>query len=449
MKIFEIISMLFKLFIKNPREFVNQINKDNYKTLKSALLNESPDQIFTNAKSLLKSTRKIEESRILQRVTYFTKRINFQNQSPLLITFSHEASRTGAPLIILEFAKIAKLKHGYNIIQILCKGGEIIKEFEEIGYTYTLDYYSNNKGLKIELEALMNQLVSKLNIPKNTPIYINSEGSTKCMKFLHSLGFQNQTSLIHELANYYPNNSWNHIEKYSKNIVFPATFVKDQALIHNKISENKVHVIPQGLLKPELYTEDIEISRAFVRRQLNIPETAHIILGCGSKIARKGTDLFVTIAINYLLLTQKRDVHFVWLGDSPMNELQVWLGRDIEISNLNTNIHLAGQVKDTSKWFVGSDIFLLTSRGDPLPCVIYEAIAAKLHIILYKGTTGYSDLMGFIPGTLLEFIDIPGTIRTIEQLIANDQSQSSQKQSKKLTDFLDMERYTNQLIALS
>ena len=74
MKIFGIISMLYKLFIKNPREFVVQINKDNYKTLKSALLNESPDQIFTNAKSLLKSTRKIEESSILKRVTYFLKK---------------------------------------------------------------------------------------------------------------------------------------------------------------------------------------------------------------------------------------------------------------------------------------------------------------------------------------------------------------------------------------
>lgn len=433
---------LFILFKRYPISFLKQINLDNYKTLRRALLNEPLSEILSNATKLLQRSKN-ENSRGLE------KKINvFINQLPDLNNFdsasiyvSHEASLTGAPLIVLNIAKHYKESHNTLPIHILCVDGEIKNKFEEIGPTYVLKYYHNKRILKQEIKYLISGIHAAYDL-KN--IFVNSEGSTRILQYLKNTKDINIITLIHEMGSYYPKNSWNHISKLSDHIIFPSNIVKLQAQKNSTFDKNKLHVLGQGLMKEELFTANRKKSKSDITRELNIPEESIIILGCGQLILRKGIDVFISVAISTLnSLKNTNNIYFIWLGDSRSNEQKIWANRDIEYSGHKENILLIGQKNNTIPYFTGSDIFLLTSRGDPYPCVVHEAYAAGLPVIGFKNAGGIQEMINTDIGFLIDYADITEMSKAI-LIYINDLEYLKEHQSNAVTyakESLDFSEY--------
>lgn len=390
-KISLIISIL-KIAINSPFAFLSQINLDNWKTFRRASENEEKGEILKNTQKLLDATNKDNFQKSLELTHKFINHVkNKYDNTNFIVFVSHEATMTGAPLIILKIAE--HLKGKCTPIQILCKGGEIANDFQKNGPTYTLQFFHNNHLLKKELTFIFEELQRIGTINR---AYVNSEGSTKLLKFIKAFNIKPVVSLIHEMGSYYPPNSWIHISKYSDHIVFPANAIKQLAIDNSVFDESKINVVGQGLLKEELLTEDMENSKVKIRKELKLRDDSTIILGCGSPIPRKGIDLFILIAISVLNAIDTNilnRVHFVWLGEAPRNEHQIWAARDIAHSAHPKNIHLIGSRKDTIPYFLGSNIFLMTSRGDPFPCVIHEAQASGMPVFAFQNTGGIPEMM--------------------------------------------------------
>lgn len=437
---------LIKVFLNDPLSFVQQINYDNWKTLKRAVRNESAEQILNNSKLLIDKTKNIDLQKVIGAATRFSSSISFPT-SDVTIIASHEASNTGAPLIILEVAKYLKYTKNENIICILCKGGSIKNMFEEHFPTYELASYSNTSILSKEFKVLLSILHEKYNVKS---AYINSEGSTKLNKYIKQGTSAKVISLVHELANYYPKNDWNHISAYSDVIIFPSKFVATQASNRNNIKEKKTMILGQGLLKPNLLPENSnrDRSRQNVLSELNLPADAKIVLGCGSKIPRKGYDLFTVTAINTLSFGATENIHFVWLGDSPLNEHIIWADRDVQLSEHSEQIHFIGNRFNSEDYFLASDIFFLTSRGDPFPCVVHEAIAAELPIVMFKNTNGHEENAELFNGHVIPHANITKASNTILEILADDNRTATYKISAKTKTYLDMDVYSDKLYSL-
>jgi len=174
---------IFKLAFAYPKSFFKQLNGENWRILKKAILNESPSQIIKNARKLLQNTNKDSTNQARKRVNKFVNSIDFPANPNLEIVLfaSHEASRSGAPLIILEVAKYFKEKYNVLPIQLICDDGELLNEFVRVGPTYLMQFYFNAAMLKEEMTFLMAALNKKANIKK---AYINSEGAGKLLPFL-------------------------------------------------------------------------------------------------------------------------------------------------------------------------------------------------------------------------------------------------------------------------
>jgi len=177
----------FKMAFSYPTSFFKQINRQNFEILKKALINESPVSIIKNARKLLQNTNSntIEDAK--KSAEQFISSINkneLQDKEVVLFA-SHEASRSGAPLIILEVAKYFKEKHNIFPIQLICDGGELISDFEAVGPTYLLKYYFNAALLKEEMTHLMKLLNEQTNIKK---AYVNSEGAGNLLQFIKKPG---------------------------------------------------------------------------------------------------------------------------------------------------------------------------------------------------------------------------------------------------------------------
>jgi len=130
-----------------------------------------------------------------------------------------------------------------------------------------------------------------------------------------------------------------------------------------------------------------------------------VISMCGTASKRKGSDIFFQ--------TAKRlpQFNFLWIG--PWNKKEApgnIILDDYEKSRL-TNFYVTHETSNPYPYFRLSDIFVLTSREDPNPLVVMEALFLAKVCIGFSGTGGSKDLLNRF-GILLH-----GEI-TVKQLIS-------------------------------
>jgi glycosyltransferase involved in cell wall biosynthesis len=93
------------------------------------------------------------------------------------------------------------------------------------------------------------------------------------------------------------------------------------------------------------------------------------------------------------LIEQAYRVHFVWVGhweEEMQREIADLSKRNPEIFR---NIHFIGRRDDTDLYYAGADAFALTSREDPFPNVLLEAISVGLPVVAFEGSGGANRLI--------------------------------------------------------
>jgi len=444
----KILASFLKMAFSYPKSFIKQINRQNFEILKKALVKESPSKIIKNVRKLLQNTNSNTINDAKKNVEQFFNSINKSdlNNKEVILFASHEASRSGAPLIILEVARYFKEKHNIFPIQLICDGGELMKEFEAVGPAYLLKYYFNAALLKEEMIHLMNLLNEHATVKK---AYINSEGAGNLLPFIKRSGVETVISLIHEMGHYYDKNAWTHINKYADKVVFPANLVKQKAIENTRFDESKLHVLGQGLLKTELLKADKEKLRKQLRTELKVEPNAILILSCGILIQRKGIDIFILSAISFLNQYKgEQPVYFVWLGEETENYILDWNLSDIDASGYNNQIKLIGNRKNTIPYFMGSDVFYMCSRGDPYPCVVHEAVAAKLPLLVFKNATGFDNKILQQFGNIVDYGDVKQVVEILNSFVSEQQELKYYQNEEIWNNFLDNEIYCKKLFNL-
>ncbi len=378
-----------KTVFRYPSTFFKYISLENYRRLVHAIRTEPPGLILQNFKNLLTRTKHLNTDDIQQHIDSFIRKIPISANKKTVLFVTHEVTYTGAPLIILQLAKDMAAYHSVNPVLLTCKDGGMAADFERFAPTYSIVHGNDHHMMHQELDYLMEQLHQKTDM---TLAYVNSVESRQVLPFLHKNGIKHVVTLIHELGSYYPKNAWKIIDNHSDKIIFPANFVRESALANTPFPLSKIVVRGQGLLKPEILDADQESCRRKIRKELGVPSDSLIILGCGATIARKGIDVFVTTAISTLNRLKDSPVYFIWLGDGDFNLYKMWTQRDIEQSGWEKQIRFIGLRKNTIPYFVGSDVFFMTSKGDPFPCVVHEALAAGLPVVGFDNAGGFAEL---------------------------------------------------------
>ncbi|MGI9515603.1 MAG: glycosyltransferase family 4 protein [Pirellulaceae bacterium] len=309
-------------------------------------------------------------------------------ENPRILFVSHEATRTGAPKIILNVLKHFHEKTNANLQSILHSGGFLAEEF---GHYSEVDCLNVPREPSEELSRKIRKICARYR--ENPPVMAicNSMESRFIAYELHQLGVP-ITFLVHELPSSYQDHDYHQVYESSERIIFPVDAVREAAHARVPVPSGKVHVMAQGLLQSDFGSlTDRNAARQQIRQELGVPEDAWIVLGCGTLDLRKGIDHFCGVARTILAQNKmNRPVHFVWVGEgdrwthSPYHYVML----DVEKTGGFHNVHFIGEREDVQPWFVGSDTFILTSRVDPFPCVIHEAMAAGLPVITFHNSGG-------------------------------------------------------------
>ena len=223
-------------------------------------------------------------------------------------------------------------------------------------------------------------------------------------------------ALVHERVTYYGDEVCRSLLRTADQIVFPSDAVK-AAAVRALSRFREAPVIPQGLLGPEFGRGDKRAARREVRKELGLLADTRIILGCGSRGPRKGVDLFVQLAAR-VSSHSTVPVHFVWLGgDGIVTEYTQFVQHDVTLLDLASNVSLVAETADPERYFLAADAFSLTSRDDPFPCVIHEAMACALPIVVFDGAGGASEAVADGCGIVVPYLDIDGMARVVRSVL--------------------------------
>ena len=333
---------------------------------------------------------------------------------PKLLFTGHDASRTGAPLILLRLMEAIQSLTGAELYLILERGGPLLEDYRRIAHVVV-----NRNGFLYlpdgpNLAGFLNLIVA----PGPELAICNSADSWRLVVALREAGLPYLVSLVHERVVHYPPDVWQSLHRNSNRIVLPAEAVKAATMVELPYFEDAL-VVPQGLLKPEFGGGDESAARIELRNRLGLPPDAAIILGCGTQDMRKGIDLFVQLAAR-VRAQCRQDVHFVWLGAQDRGgHFAKLLQLDIALLKLGSTVSLLDEVTDPEPYFLAADAFALTSRDDPFPCVIHEAMACALPIVVFDGAGGAKEAIADGCGIVVPYLDIEAMGLALTAIVEN------------------------------
>lgn len=329
-----------------------------------------------------------------------------------IILVAHDAQPYGAEYLILHMAKYLNQVLEFRIDMFILGRGQLLSEYAKYAELHII---TNNQHLK---KAIKKTLPNLYNSGVQSVI-ANTTVTGKFTEFIKAQGF-NIVSLVHELE-------WiikklglqehaKALAEYSDFVVFPATLVAESFRTFAQIPIHKQIIAPQGLFRKNLYQTVEQKTQACqnLKVKLKLPTHAQIVLSIGYADQRKGIDLFVDIGMEVLKKNNK--IYFIWIGNFDLI-LKEKIFEKIKNSNLADHFIFPGQTFETDIYYASANVYALTSREDPFPSVVLEALDAGLPIVAYEGAGGFCELLKRDAGYLIPKFDIEAFAIALNDLL--------------------------------
>jgi glycosyltransferase involved in cell wall biosynthesis/2-polyprenyl-3-methyl-5-hydroxy-6-metoxy-1,4-benzoquinol methylase len=339
---------------------------------------------------------------------------------PVVVIVSHEASRTGAPILGLNLAERFGATH--RVVSLLWSGGELASHFED-NSAVLLGPMKNEDRTLLNAKRLAEKIVHSYN-----PEYVmaNSVETHLMVVSFAELGVP-CIALIHEFASYIrPQNKFRDVCDHAFALVFPGNEVADSAfaLIPLLSGDHRVFIRPQGrCILPRVPANYSPLASA-IRPAASL--NAFVVLGAGSVHMRKGVDLFIAAAARVRRLLPNASVRFVWMGDGYDPDADVayssYLAEQIRSSGLDGTIAMLPAYEDLTSVYSNVDAFFMCSRLDPQPNVAIEAMARGIPVVCFERASGTAEIIGSDNNTrrlVVPYLDVGEAAEVICSLVSD------------------------------
>jgi glycosyltransferase involved in cell wall biosynthesis len=338
-----------------------------------------------------------------------------------IIVVGHDAHAHGAQFLALNM--IRELRQGLHLDAecILLRGGPLLSAYKGAGPVHVLDGCDPHSPEFADLLAT-------LKARNFHTVICNTTASGRFVPLFKAAGFA-VISLVHELPHVLQTYEGRGLMQDacclatgSDRIVFAGKLVADGFQKYTAHEISNAVIKPQGLYKRNRFRTQKEISaaRALLRERLGLQSGARIVLGVGFGDHRKGIDLFVEIGDQ--VMADLPEVVFIWVGALD-GKLKAGLIDRVHRSLCSHRYILTGFCTDTDLFYAGSDVYALTSREDPFPSVIIEALDVGVPIVSFEKTGAFDSLIcetGL--GSLVPQFDLPTFAREIVRLLDHNSS---------------------------
>jgi hypothetical protein len=338
-----------------------------------------------------------------------------------IIVMVHDLHRNGAQYLSLNFSASLKGDFHYEVVAIASGEGDLGPNFRS--YAQVVELSEKRHSRSEILEKL-----SELKSGGFDIAIVNSSASGWIAHYMHEVGIR-MVGLVHEMPaiakrmNLQP--GMKALDTYASTTIFATEMVRDLTA-QNILGHpwRAACILPQGLYKRQgiRTLEDKKLAHQKLCEVLEVDSDTKFILGVGFGDWRKGIDVFCAGAV--AAARREPACHFVWVGDVDDEMSRTCRGILDRAPDVSGRIHLVGFQNDTSTYYAAASAYFLSSREDPYPSTVLEALSSGTPSFVISGTTGIEDLAGtgavrVVPDAeaesfacaLMEFLSDKATIR--------------------------------------
>lgn len=320
--------------------------------------------------------------------------------NPGVVLVGHDALDFGAQRLLLGIGTMLTRCFGVRVQYVLLGDGPMRARYQEIAPCLVVSADAPGEASRRLLDLRHEGFSLAIT---NTTVTGRIVGALKDAMF-------RVVSLVHELPgllrSYKLEDAAASIARHSDAVVFAGKLVQEgfEQVVGGPAARALVR--PQGLYRAEIAPDPAARDR--VRAQLGLPAHARIVLNVGYGDLRKGFDLFTRTARE--LAARRDDVYCLWVGKvaGPAPE-----GAGPKAAPRNgADVIAIGHQEDVSGYYAAADAFFLSSREDPYPSVVLEAMATGLPVVAFAGAAGCEDLIA-AHGEIAPAADIAGAAAAI------------------------------------
>jgi glycosyltransferase involved in cell wall biosynthesis len=318
-----------------------------------------------------------------------------------VLFISHDASRSGAPLLLLRFLRWLRAAHSSVSFRILLKnGGELAREFGEAGTCTTLHWDESRPRPLFHRLRRRRALAGHADVDV---VYSNTITNGAVMAELAQLGRPVITH-VHELENYVHSSgsaNLDMVKRHTTLFIAASRAVKENLVSAHGVDDGRVAVVhsflPVELCSPGHVTRP----REQVLAELGIPADALVVGASGTTDWRKSPDLFVQLAARVRRAAPTLPIHFLWVGGALSWELRY------DIEKLGAfHVSFVPHTDRPLDYFNCMDLFALVSRVDPFPLVCLEAASLGKPVLCFADAGGMPEFVEDDCGFVVPYLDL-------------------------------------------
>jgi glycosyltransferase involved in cell wall biosynthesis len=337
---------------------------------------------------------------------------------PKVLFISHDASRTGAPIVLLTFMRWLKAQGGWQMAALFPKAGELLGEFSAVAPTQLWDASARpaprrSPALPFEPDLIyFNSVAGAVRVPYDPP------KGCRSLCHLHELEY-----VIRAFVG--AGSSAPFFNRFDR-LIACAGVVRKNLIENHGIAEHRIDLVHEFVAAEAIRARgDRGVAGAWLRAKLHLPADS-LVVGCAGSVEwRKGSDLFVQVARTVRERWPELAIHFVSVG-APTGSME-WrrIQHDLlRMPGLEAIVHFIPPQRDAIPYIAGSDVLLLPSREDPFPLVCLESAAVGTPIVCFDRGGGAVELVADDCGVIVPYADIPAMAAAVVRLLNDPASRA-------------------------
>lgn len=359
-----------------------------------------------------------------------------------ILLVSHDASFSGAPILLWNLAK--NLARDHNLILVSLRRGPLEHHWLQLCHLLITPLESQQWMDPWVAEHTAAQLVAHFQ-PKWA--VLNTILSWRWPQWLHAHGIPS-VSLIHEFATYiFEPLAFDKACRWSSFVVFSSPLTHaDLQRAHPALRDTPVELVPQGRceipdaapVKTASGRPQAEATRPFnlsllpalrARFSQDWLNQCQLIVGAGTIEYRKGVDLFIRVGARLHEHPRERPLLMLWLEGQHRPEeygaTTMWCHDQLRRSGLESVVLITEAHDHYNAILKRADLFLLTSRLDPLPNVSLDALHLAVPTLTFSnasGTASWLEQDAYLKdNTVAPYLNTEVMARQAQHLLTRDQ----------------------------
>ena len=364
--------------------------------------------------------------------------------SAKILFVSHDASRSGAPIVLLHLLRWLKKNAEIEMTILLKRGGDLSEDFNSLAPCYIWHDEKKKNILKRifgkfflrhkKINYDQYRLLTKVKAKKFDLVYTNTIESHDLITILKPYLVVPFVSHIHE--NEYSCKSPRYVNRMKKEVlneiihfIAVSKSTKDNLIDNYGIEPSAISLFYEFVPVDKINVPKRSVDE--VKAELGI-DNEFIIGSCGGACGitgwRKGVDYFINLAFTISNLSPETKVRFIWVGHVDADFLSSFEYEKYRLG-IGDKVIFTGVKTNVADYFQLFDVFALTSREDPFPLVCLEAASLSKPIICFEKAGGIPEFIEKGGGWSIPYGNMDVMAKKILEIV-NDKELIAQKGGK-------------------